>query len=434
MANNEVKIPISLPGAGKAAQDAKGVAAGLDQVGNAAQKGSKATGEQAKQAQESTKRLNELGEASEKGAAVGRLLGEVTRGNVFALAQLGSVLKATGAAVKTSVFGIVLIGATALLNFLPGLIARLKGTKDEVDETAKSADALAAAFEKAGKARGSALTAELENIKEQAKGAADELERVMRLQKAINAAKGEDVERDRNLEDLALGQTYSAARDTRDRNADVLAKATEQLDEFTKSVATARQQMDERQSLERELARTPSRLFELQENGQRIDMGANPRYDEITARLAGIPAVSDEFLRGQEGRLNSASASVFSARRAADASEADLSRLGRDVVGLRADGSAIRDPATAIARGLEDRRRRGAAGLPEPQSQTGSFSTVTGGEMSVRGGDNEEMASKIADRIADGQREMNEALLRAIAVREYRLKLELEEKLKAHAR
>jgi len=87
--------------------------------------------------------LNKLGEATERGAAAGRVLGEIARGNIGYVAQLGSSLKALGAIIRANWIGALLVALTALWNFLPGLLERFgilkKKTKDVGDEAGAAA-------------------------------------------------------------------------------------------------------------------------------------------------------------------------------------------------------------------------------------------------------------------------------------------------------
>lgn len=361
---DEVKIPVSLPGAAQASADAKRVADGLDKI-------NKATKEQAAASKETAKGLNELGEASEKGAAVGRVLGEVMRGNIFAIAQLGSVLKATGAAVKTSVFGILLIGATALFNFLPGLITKLRGTKEEIDSTAKGADHLATAFENIAKARSNALSKELEGIAQQAKGAADELQRIVSLREAINKANGGSVADSRKNDDMKAGAEYTAALDDQKRTAEVLAKITDELSSLQQSIGGVMTARERRRGLELELAglqRKPGGTSaEAMARGERMKAIS----DELAATTGLNSPETTKFLLEQNKRAVALRADAERAAKEAAAADEKFRLVGRDVVGVDAQGRAIR-PNIAVARGLEDRATRQAANLPEPASSIGT--------------------------------------------------------------
>lgn len=91
-------------------------------------------------ANEAAKRLAQLGEATDKGAAAGRVFGDIARGNVLALGQLGAALKALGTAAKANVFGVVLIAATGLLQLLSALNERLGLWKTKMEATGKAAE------------------------------------------------------------------------------------------------------------------------------------------------------------------------------------------------------------------------------------------------------------------------------------------------------
>jgi hypothetical protein len=173
--SNEIKIPISLPGAAQASQDAAEVAAGLDQVAGAAKKGGKAAEDQAKGAEQAGKQILSLGETTEKGIGIGRMFSEALNGNLYALLNVTAALKVTGAAIKTSLVGMILLGLTALAQFLPTLIEKLSGKKDSL---ADGFDAAREAGEKLNQAKLEALQEQLEGIKERASAARTEMDLV----------------------------------------------------------------------------------------------------------------------------------------------------------------------------------------------------------------------------------------------------------------
>jgi hypothetical protein len=147
MANkDEVKIPISLPGAAGAATDAGKVADGLKKIDGAARQAGKGAEQQAAGAKTAGKEIASLGEVSEKGIGIGRMLGEVMRGNYGALLNITAALKATGAAFKTNFLGIAVLALTAVAAALPPLIEKLRGTKKATDDLGGSAGEAARHF------------------------------------------------------------------------------------------------------------------------------------------------------------------------------------------------------------------------------------------------------------------------------------------------
>lgn len=184
--SDEVKIPISLPGAAQASQDAAKVAAGLDKVAGSAKQGGKAAEDQAKGAAEAGKQILSLGETTEKGIGIGRMFSEALNGNLYALLNVTAALKVTGAAIKTSLVGMLLLGLTALAQFLPTLIEKLSGKKDSL---ADGFDAAREAGEKLNAEKLSALQATLETIKDRASAVRAELDLVQAAADKLDDAK-----------------------------------------------------------------------------------------------------------------------------------------------------------------------------------------------------------------------------------------------------
>jgi hypothetical protein len=135
----------------------KAAASSLNDVSKAAGKGTAAALAQGKA-------VNELGENFDKGAAAGRVFGDISRGNVLALGQLGAAIKAVGALLKTNLIGGLLtigaIGATILLPIIQGFVQKKKAA----DDAANSVDAVTAAAKKLGEQRLDTLRAELDAI------------------------------------------------------------------------------------------------------------------------------------------------------------------------------------------------------------------------------------------------------------------------------
>lgn len=157
-------------GAQKAAEELKKVGNAAAAAGEEAKKGGK---KQADAAAETGKQILSLGETTEKGIGIGRMFSEVLQGNFYALGNVTAALKVTGAAIKTSLVGVVLLALTALANFLPTLIEKLQGKKDSLKE---GFDAAAEAAAKLNEAKMASLQANLDAIKDRANNARTELE------------------------------------------------------------------------------------------------------------------------------------------------------------------------------------------------------------------------------------------------------------------
>jgi hypothetical protein len=391
----------------------EGDSRGADRVADSLGKVTRAAGDNAKAAAQTSRGMNDLGEASEKGAAVGRVFGQVMAGNVGALAQLGAALKATGAALKTNIVGVALIGATALVSFLQQVRGGTKDMGDAAGDAAPKVDAFADALKKAGDAKNEALAKALADIKDQAKGAADELERVLRYQERIAKAKGEDTpEAQRAREDIALGAKFTSAQQKRDSTAVAAATAADEAAQIERQLQDYNTQRERRRALELELQN-------LRKQPRRI---GGQREQVIKGQLAATAFIKSPEQAAAEAalrkRLDPARAAAASAAKTAAEAEGEFRGIARDVVGIRPDGSAIRGPETMIPRGLEDRAARQAAGALEPQDRGyGSRSEVVESgatSISVKGRNGEDIGKRIADAVEARVREGEEAIARAV--------------------
>lgn len=234
---------------------AQAVEKGLKAVGTAADdvaKGAKRAGEetekQGRSSKEAARSLNQLGEATEKGAAVGRVFGEVARGNILALGQLGPALKAIAATSIAGTWGVLLIALTAVWQFLPGLMDRLRGTKQSAEDSAKGVEALTAALAKAGTAQLEGLKTELAAVHREAKLAGDALQRIYDLQeRGAAATKAADLAEIEN-KDLTPAEKEAARQEIEDKAIkEARARADKKLaDEY----AIAEQQASQTRALE----------------------------------------------------------------------------------------------------------------------------------------------------------------------------------------
>lgn len=160
---DEIKIPISTTAD---TSGAKAVASALGEVNAQATKGAVAAKNQAKG-------FSQLGETAEKGAAAGRVLGEVTRGNVLALGQLGPVLKAVGEAFKTNpLFLIGSIAATIILPVISKISDGWKAQKQAALEAGKaSAEAAGEALDAISKKNDNVVEKQFKDIETAANNA-----------------------------------------------------------------------------------------------------------------------------------------------------------------------------------------------------------------------------------------------------------------------
>jgi len=142
--DREVKIPISIPGAGQATKDTRQVGDAFAKLGKDVKQAGADTrtadAEQEKAAKGASKGLNELGEATEKGASAGRILREVLSGNIYALGQLGAVLKGLGAFLKGNPWGAAMTVLAAGFAFVPSILRSLGLLKDKVEEVGPAAE------------------------------------------------------------------------------------------------------------------------------------------------------------------------------------------------------------------------------------------------------------------------------------------------------
>lgn len=139
----DLQIKITTSADTAAAKQAAGALNEVDQAAKRAGTTQKKTAEESTKAAQATgKAVNTLGEDFTKGAAAGRVLSEVMRGNVLAFGQLGAAIRALGALLKTNLIGTLFtLGAVAAAVLAP-LIKGFIDTRKKIDETTDSAKAL----------------------------------------------------------------------------------------------------------------------------------------------------------------------------------------------------------------------------------------------------------------------------------------------------
>lgn len=194
--DREVKIPISIPGAGQAAIDTRQVGDAFAKLGkDVKQAGADtrtAAAEQEKAAKGASKGLNELGEATEKGASAGRILREVLSGNIYALGQLGAVLKGLGAFLKGNPWGAAMTVLAAGFAFVPSILRSLGLLKDKVEEVGPAAEGAGKKVEEAFADSGKAfeqLTRDLAELRDRYDAVTQEVNRLRSAQDALDDQK-----------------------------------------------------------------------------------------------------------------------------------------------------------------------------------------------------------------------------------------------------
>lgn len=374
--NIRIKTPAELGGLKAANQETKDLT-------NTTGKATAATVDQAKA-------VNTLGENLDKGAAAGRVIGEVTRGNVVALAQLGPVLKAVAAAFKTNpLFLIGSIAATVILPAVAKIAAGWKSVEDRAKEAGKaSAEAASAALDAAATRSDNALAQTYKEIADRAAEARANIDAVTIAQTAqldaeeavalaeVQADKSiSEVERlrrtggirrefrgrrfDRELGAIDAQEGVSAQRVTEAQAAAEAARAREQsgrtlIDSVSarspeavqRELEAAREEERRRAPLLREASRN---VFSSPEDRQR-------RSDEaaqLTSRRANLEAELADAQENYATRLKAAQDSLIARIAAREKAEAEAEEAARAAAAER-NVNAARRAALNIARSSQD--------------------------------------------------------------------------------
>lgn len=400
---DEVKIPVSLPGAAQAAADAGKVAGGLNQIAKGADAAKGANQDQGKAANAAAKGLNELGEASEKGAALGRIFREVLSGNIGALGQLGVVLKASGAAAKASVFGLILIPASALLAILPTIVEWLRkssdASQDSGEKTKKAFEESKAAVEKLNQAKLDNLKAQLDQINQSSQATLALFNQITSAEQQIDDART-NLELARVATDTSLSPEEKKAREFEIRQgaadrragrqnesasyaaeveadrarklADTAAPLEVQRDALQKQVdgifQNRRQLEQERQAIanERQAVEAP---VQFTNEGEAVSEEQLKRLESFRQREERLKA-REETSTGPAAdvRLENLSKQLMTAERAANEARQRATEAERRAQEMREGANIGRDTGARV-RGLERETARTQAGLPEPVSR-----------------------------------------------------------------
>jgi hypothetical protein len=192
----------------------KGDPSGALAVDKAVKQVDKTVTEAGKGAEAAASQVNSLGENFEKGAAAGRVLGEVSRGNILALGQLSAAIKVFAALIKTNLVGVLItLGAVAANVFLP-MIKGWNDTKKKAEEAEAAISSAREEAKKLGEQDLEGFKRELDGVKERASEAVEELERAQKMAEAIAAAQ-DDLDRAR----IDANPNLSEAQRSRARGA-----------------------------------------------------------------------------------------------------------------------------------------------------------------------------------------------------------------------
>lgn len=372
---------------------------GADKVAESLNKVAKSTADAGKESKESARNLNELGEATEKGARVGQVFGQVLNGNIGAITQLGSALKATGAAFRTNFIGIALIGASALVEFLQNVRSKTNEAGQAANTAAESLGEAAAAADRLNKIRLDQFAAALEIINQRSAATLaffDKLQAAsqmlddarMSVELAQNSADSSLSPEQRSAREFEIRDRFKKQRERREdqsraeRVAEAEATAKEKgalVDSSDSALGTQRgvvsaaalalanrnrlaANVEEDQAavrmyaaLEMNGALSPSVAKKAQE--------ANDRLAENTAALSRLPS------------LDRLTQDVVSSIGALDGFVAELKRATKEAEEAQRSFENMRQSADVdnntlpIARGLTTQAARIAAGVPEPESK-----------------------------------------------------------------
>lgn len=344
-------------------------AAALGDVNAQAKKGTEA-------AKDAGKATNELGENFEKGAAAGRVLGEVSRGNVLALGQLGAAIKALAALLRANLIGgLITLGAIAANVLLP-IIKGFQEKKKAVEEDSAALDANKRKMEELAESNKAALEkiadsakltgesyAELASLIDATRRRQDELTDASLAAKiaGIDAAEqlalaNASTDEERAAIRLGASRERADARTSSEENRvanDLLqAGLTQDVARRTQGAARETIQAADAETEEAQSARdiAASQLAGAKESGASLDViesFAND-YRDAVARL--------EAAKERADAVRSAQGEVI------DRAQVDIDRADqvRKVSAIRQDELAANRFATATSRTAEDEQLRGA--------------------------------------------------------------------------
>lgn len=371
---------------------AEAVARSLDNVGKAAAN----AGKEAKNTGEATRSLGDdlssLGQRNNATKDVLEGTEQALKGNtaaVFGTAK--AVRNLIEVFTQSTPMGRFIQLATIAAGVMVLLKDKLFGTAKEAESTAEKFVHLTTAFEKIAVAKNESAKTQLTAIKEEAKAAGDELQRVLDLRDRLNksgadaasaainadpslsssekvvrlqqlAARG--VSQTRSIEDTKLAgelNTATTARDSSAAAASALADQISALEQAIKAggVGSLNEQRagaaNELAGLQRKTGGSPEEAFA---RGNRMaelvkQIGA---LDQSIA--AAKTPEAEAFRKEQLNLITSLRGAAQEAAKAASDAEENWRKLAMRVGGINRDGSIVPEPAIAIIRGNEDSTRR----------------------------------------------------------------------------
>jgi DNA repair exonuclease SbcCD ATPase subunit len=276
----------------------------------------------AKGAQQAKGALDGLSDASSGGAAAGRVLDGVLRGNIASLTGLGGALKGIAVLARANPLGAVLVVVGALAAVLQPLINRWRNFKKELEETkarqaAADLDQARAAAEKLSSARLDGLRDQLAGIEQGADAALRRLQQISALSDKLAdvemaadlaelAARTDISETDRTSEEFRIRGNASTRRRERERAAEQEQQSVLELqarltgDRASSAAAAAAAQrgvVERQQESPRELARLLEEVVrEQQEVARQLSYMTGAESEDS----AGLYARSDELRNRRE--------------------------------------------------------------------------------------------------------------------------------------
>lgn len=398
----------------------------------------------ARAAQANAKGVNELGEASEKGAAAGRVLSGALQGDIASLGQLGVLLKSFGQLLKTNVIGLLItlgaLAASFAIPFIKGFTdttKAAKATEDQLKLVDKATDEAKKSAEELGKAQMDVLIQNLDTIKRTAAEADDSFKSILaRAQQLDDAQRTLDlakIDTDKTLTDeqkvarrAAVTTRFDARRASRplaeaqervQSAAEVKAGTTSQLQQANEQAIAAQARVNElnggRAQLEadrsRILAEYRARDSEIVKNtpdgyGRQGELRKN--LEQTNTKLRPISEQLDIY-NSPEGKARDqqAATALEEATKRRNAAQAEQQKADAELIRLEKELAAAREQQAKLipliteaarlktAQDLEDARTRDiAAGrtanvTPSAPAPAAGIPTITGGGAGVNPND-----------------------------------------------
>lgn len=443
---DEVKIPISLPGAAQAAADAGKVATGLQGIGNASAGAAKAVGENQKAAAGLGEELQSLGSRQNAAKDVIEGVDMASRGGAAGFFGLAKAAKNLWEILSSaSPLGrLVQIAAVVGASFL-ALREKFFGTAEGAKAVSAAADESRDAFDKAktaldllNAAKLESLKTEIEAIASQSKAALELMDKLRANAQKVDEAKTgvalAEINADESLtpeqkkeKAFALQQAAAdrkLARENEDRiaRAATLAQEAAALNTTASGAEAARDASGAKLDAFRTQRATLNELAQnlLAEFGRKMGLAGDD--SQAKAKIAQDFEIrrkqildASEFSTGPQAdaRFALREAEFKAAETAAKEARKKADEANQRAAVARDDANRDNDVETFV-RNRNRKRDRIAAGLPEAEERGGSTSTITGGEINVRGFNGDEIGTRISDKVNQRMREGEEAILRAL--------------------